>query len=247
MSEPLLECDSVCVDYGPVAAVRGVSIRASAGAITAIVGANGAGKSSLLRAISGVSPVSRGHIRFDGAELVGMPPHLIARRGVAHVPEGRRVIAPLSVEDNLLLGSTVAKASRSERAELLAEVYETFSPLKPLRRRLSGALSGGEQQMLAFGRALMARPRCLLLDEPSMGLAPIMITAIFNLLSDPPPSVAQMAILLSEQSAALAFRVADYAYVLSNGTVEVEGTPDTLANQRVVIDAYLGSSDAKEK
>jgi branched-chain amino acid transport system ATP-binding protein len=241
-SDAGLVVESVVTRYGPVTAVDGVTLEVRPGEIVAVLGPNGAGKSTLLRTISGlVRPVS-GAIWVDRCELTGKPPHITTRAGVAHVPEGRRVVAPLSVEDNLRLAANAAhRSSKKDVSSALADVYQLFPRLGERKKQASGLLSGGEQQMLAIGRAVVARPSVLLLDEPSMGLAPIVIEEIFELLRNRIGPLAEVAILLAEQSAAVALDVADRAAVLTLGRVAMQGSADELRRDARLLAAYLGS------
>jgi branched-chain amino acid transport system ATP-binding protein len=236
----LLEVENVSVRYGSISALSNVSLRLPKGQIVGILGANGAGKSSLLRAISGLIPLDGGQITLNGHRVDGLTAQRIARIGIAHVPEGRKVIAPLTVEENLKLGAEASRrCPRDEIPTRIDEVYSTFPRLRERRTQASGLLSGGEQQMLAIGRAMVTRPDVLLLDEPSMGLAPIMIEEIYRLLADPEGALAQTTMLLAEQSAALALSLASYAYVLVRGTCAFSGPPADLDNEKIVA-AYLG-------
>lgn len=231
------------VRYGVVEAVRRVSVSVEEGQITAVLGANGAGKTSLLSAISGIVKPSRGGVLLRGEPVTGQKASDNVRRGLVHVPEGRRIIAPLSVEENLLLGGYTASAR--DRAERMAQVYEIFPRLVERRQSPGGLLSGGEQQMLAFGRALMAGPRVLLLDEPSMGLAPIMVDVIFE-------NVTRMAesgigILMVEQNASAVMEIASYLYIMDRGRVVMEGTAEQMTQDEGVVRAYLGLEELEER
>jgi len=230
---PLLEVEELRVRYGAVEAVHGVSFVANAGEVTALIGANGAGKSSTLAAISGLVP-SRGRIRFDGRDIAGARPHAIVRAGVVQVPEGREILARMTVEENLLMG--LRGRDRSE----LGSAYERFPILRERRALLAGSLSGGEQQMLAIARALLARPRLLLLDEPSLGLAPLIVRRVFDTLADLKRQGVTM--LLVEQNALRALRLADRSYVMELGRIATHGTgPELLLNDGVAR-TYLGVS-----
>jgi branched-chain amino acid transport system ATP-binding protein len=233
----LLEIAGLNVSYGKVMAVRDVDICLEEGSITVVVGVNGAGKSSLMNAISGLTRVQSGTIMFRGRDITNKPSHRISRAGVVQVPEGRRVFAPLTVEDNLLIGGHATKGA-DHRREILSTVYDLFPVLADRRTSVSGLLSGGQQQMLAFGRALMADPAVLLLDEPSMGLAPVMVDTVIDAIG----SIAErgISILLVEQNATAAFSVASHAYVLENGTVVLSGPVDTVADDPLVLRAFLG-------
>jgi branched-chain amino acid transport system ATP-binding protein len=231
VSAPLLELEDLRVRYGAVEAVHGVSFTANAGEVTALIGANGAGKSSTLAAISGVVPAS-GRIRFDGRDIRGAPPHAIVRAGVVQVPEGREILAQMTVEENLLMG--LRRRGRSE----LGSAYERFPILRERRALLAGSLSGGEQQMLAIARALLARPRLLLLDEPSLGLAPLIVKRVFESLAEMKRQGVTM--LLVEQNALRALRLADHAFVMDLGRIVMHGTGAELMRDEGVARRYLG-------
>ena len=216
--------------YGAVEAVHGISFTADGGAVTALIGANGAGKSSTLAAISGLVPAT-GHVAFEGRDLSGSAPHAIVRAGIVQVPEGREILARMSVEENLLLG---LRGSR----DAVRGAYERFPILAERRALAAGNLSGGEQQMLAIARALLARPRLLLLDEPSLGLAPKMVAAVFEILADLKRQGVTM--LLVEQNALRALRLADRAYVLDLGRITMSGTGEALLHDEAVARTYLG-------
>ena len=233
MNGPLLEVEELRVRYGAVEAVHGVSFVANAGEVTALIGANGAGKSSTLAAISGLVP-SRGRIRFDERDIAGARPHAIVRAGVVQVPEGREILARMTVEENLLMG--LRGRDRSE----LGSAYERFPILRERRALLAGSLSGGEQQMLAIARALLARPRLLLLDEPSLGLAPLIVRRVFDTLADLKRQGVTM--LLVEQNALRALRLADRAYVMELGRIATHGTGAALLQDDSVARTYLGVS-----
>ncbi|MCM3920512.1 ABC transporter ATP-binding protein [Frankia sp. AiPs1] len=233
----LLEIEHLRVAYGKVVALRDVDLVLEEGAITVVVGVNGAGKSSLMNAVSGLVRVSAGSVRLRGRDITNRPSHRIARAGVVQVPEGRRIFAPLTVEDNLLLGGHTIH-DRRRRQAILATVYESFPVLAERRDSTAGLLSGGQQQMLAFGRALMTDPSLLLLDEPSMGLAPVMVDVIVEAIRD--IAARGMSILLVEQNAAAAFSVASQAYVLENGEVVLSGPASTVAEDPRVLRAFLG-------
>jgi branched-chain amino acid transport system ATP-binding protein len=214
-----------------------VSFTVGKGEIVSLIGANGAGKSTALRAISGVVRPASGSIAHEGREIAGLPPHRIVRLGLAHVPEGRGVFANMSVRENLEMGA-YARSSRSEAAESFARVFELFPRLSERRSQLAGTLSGGEQQMLAIGRALVQRPDLLLLDEPSMGLSPILVRDIFRLVAEINRS--GTTILLVEQNAHMALSVADRAYVLETGEIVLSGSASELRENPEVRAAYLG-------
>jgi branched-chain amino acid transport system ATP-binding protein len=232
----VLSVEQVRSRYGRIEALHGVSIEVGRGEIVTLLGANGAGKSTLMRAISGVQPISAGRIRFDDRPLEGVSSHARVARGIAQVPEGRQVFAPLSVEDNLRLGAWPRRNTRLD-AEL-ASVYELFPVLASRRRISAGMLSGGEQQMLAIGRALMAKPRLLLLDEPSMGLAPMLVEQILDVVRG--LKQAGLTVLLVEQNARAALAIADRGYVIETGRIATSGSSDELLADAQVQAAYLG-------
>jgi len=231
VNSPLLEVEDLRVRYGAVEAVHGVSFAVNAGEVTTLIGGNGAGKSSTLAAISGLVP-AQGRIRFDGHDIAGTPPHAIVRAGVVQVPEGREMLSRMTVDENLLMG-----LRGRDRAEL-ASAYERFPILRERRAVLAGTLSGGEQQMLAIARALLARPRLLLLDEPSLGLAPLVVKRVFETLTDLKAHGVTM--LLVEQNALRALRLADRAYVMELGRIVMRGTGTELSRDESVARTYLG-------
>ena len=235
---PLLEVRDLEVRYGGIRALNGISLSVPAGSIVTLIGANGAGKSTTLRALSGLVPPSGGSIRFDGAEISGMPAHRIVAAGLAHVPEGRLVFPELTVLENLRMGAYL-RNDRKGIAGDLEWVGKFFPRLKERRSQLAGTLSGGEQQMLAIGRALMARPRCLMLDEPSLGIAPLLVETIFERLTALNRERG-MTMLLVEQNASLALRVSTHAYVLETGLIHLEGPSAEIRNRPEVKAAYLG-------
>ncbi len=235
----LLTIENLVVYYGAVQALRGVSFAVDRGEIVSLIGANGAGKSTILRAISGIVRPSSGSILHDGVRIDGLPPHRIARLGLAHVPEGRGVFANMSVLENLEMGA-YARTSRQETRETLERVFALFPRLSERTGQLAGTLSGGEQQMLAIGRAMMQRPVILLLDEPSMGLSPLLVREIFLLLAEINRS--GTTILLVEQNAYMALSVARRAYVLETGEIRIEGKAADLRENPEVRAAYLGDS-----
>jgi branched-chain amino acid transport system ATP-binding protein len=232
----VLSVEQVRSSYGRIEALHGISIEVARGEIVTLLGANGAGKTTLIRAISGVQPISAGQIRFDDRPLEGVSAHRRVALGIAQVPEGRQVFAPLSVEDNLRLGAWPRRNARLD-AEL-ASVYELFPVLASRRRISAGMLSGGEQQMLAIGRALMAKPRLLLLDEPSMGLAPILVEQILDVVRG--LKEAGLTVLLVEQNARAALAIADRGYVIETGRIATSGSSDELLADARVQAAYLG-------
>ena len=231
MSPALLEVEDLRVRYGSVEAVHGVSFAANAGEVTALIGANGAGKSSTLAAISGLVPAD-GRIRFDGREIGGAPPHSIVRAGIVQVPEGREILARMTVEENLLMG-----LRGRDRAEI-ASAYERFPILRERRALLAGSLSGGEQQMLAIARALLAQPRLLLLDEPSLGLAPMIVRQIFDAIREL-NRTEKLTVFLVEQNAFHALKLAHRGYVMVNGLITLSGTGKELLERPEVKSAYL--------
>jgi branched-chain amino acid transport system ATP-binding protein len=233
----LLEILDLKVSYGAVKALDGVSLSVPQGAIVALLGANGSGKTTAIRAITGLAAPQAGRILFDGRPITGLPPHEVVRRGVAVVPEGRRIFINLSVHENLLLGGYVRRDQES-LARDLDEIYDTFPRLAERRGQMAGTLSGGEQQMLALGRALMSRPRLLLLDEPSLGLAPLLVKEVFKIVSR--LNQRGVTILLVEQNAAAALQIAGYGYVLETGRVVLEGSGAELLAHPQLKDAYLG-------
>ncbi len=235
MAEPALLVESLAAAYGAIKAVKGVSLKVESGELVALIGSNGAGKSTTLNTIAGFHRPSSGTVHLDGAEVTGWPAHRCVRAGIALVPEGRRIVAPLSVEDNLRLSRS---SRRGVADEIEAWVFELFPRLAERRRQHAGSLSGGEQQMLAIGRALVTNPRLLLLDEPSMGLAPVLVDKVFEAIIE--INKAGLAILLVEQNAALAMAVADDAYVLQRGELVAHGAPADLAGSEDVARAYLG-------
>jgi branched-chain amino acid transport system ATP-binding protein len=234
----VLKVDALSIRYGEVEAVRRVDLEVGRGEIIALVGANGAGKSSTLGAIAGLVRPAAGTVTFDGHDITGLPAEVIARRGVSLVPEGRRIFASLTVADNLRLGGAVHLPASEARARE-EEMLDLFPILRRYHRNKGGNLSGGEQQMLAIARALMGKPRMLLLDEPSLGLAPQMIDTVFDLIADLRRN--GLTILLVEQNVALALEIADRATVLANGEVVLAGTARELATSDLVRQAYLGA------
>jgi branched-chain amino acid transport system ATP-binding protein len=235
----LLKLTDVAASYGAIRALQGVSLEVQEGSIVALLGANGAGKSTTLRAVSGMVPPNAGTIEFAGRSLAGLTPNQIVRLGIAHVPEGRKIFKDLTVFENLRMGA-YTRNDRGGIDEDLAMVLNLFPRLKERERQLGGSLSGGEQQMLAIGRGLMARPKLLLLDEPSLGLAPIIIADIFATLRRV-NAERRMTMLIVEQNANVALKNAGFGYVLQVGRVAVAGTADELRNNREVIESYMGA------
>lgn len=232
----LLEVSDLWVSYGMIAALRGVSFKLEEGQVVTLIGANGAGKSTTLNALSGLLRPSTGSIRFEGSELIGQRPDRIAAMGMVQVPEGRQVIANMSLAENLTAGAHVRRDGRAD--EELAAIYARFPRLNERRTQKAGLLSGGEQQMLAVGRALMMQPTLLMMDEPSMGLAPLLVKDVFRIIAEIKDR--GISILLVEQNARQALAIADYAYVLERGKVVAEGTAAQLSNDPAILAAYLG-------
>lgn len=232
----MLTIDNLVSRYDRIEALHGVSLDVSAGEIVTLVGNNGAGKTTLLRAVSGVQPVASGSVIFEGDTINHMPAHMRVARGIAQVPEGRQVFTPLSIEDNLRLGAFARRDANILRD--LERVYTLFPVLAEKRALMAGGLSGGQQQMLAIGRALMSNPRLLLLDEPSMGLAPVLVEQILATLSSLRKD--GVTILLVEQNVAAALAIADRAYVLETGRIVLDGQAQDLARDPRVRDTYLG-------
>ncbi len=235
MSEPVLKVENINVYYGSIHAIKGISFEVYEGEIVTLIGANGAGKSTTLNTISGLLHPSTGSVAFLGDVLAKVPPHKIVERGLAQVPEGRRVFAQMTVQENLEMG---AYTQTNNIDEDLAKVYELFPRLKERHSQTAGTLSGGEQQMLAMGRALMSRPKLLMLDEPSMGLAPILVEQIFDIIADLHKSGAT--ILLVEQNAQMALSIASRGYVMETGRIVTTGTGKELLASEEVRKAYLG-------
>jgi len=233
----MLEIAALDVRYGEIEAVRGLSLSVARGEIVALVGANGAGKSTTLAAVAGLHPPAKGRVRLDGEDVTGWPAEAISRRGLALVPEGRRIFASLTVAENLLLGGAV-HLDRGEWRRREDELLDLFPILRKYYRNRGGNLSGGEQQMLAIARALMSKPKIVLLDEPSLGLAPQMIDIVFDLIARLRRE--GLTILLVEQNVALALEIADRAAVIANGEVALAGSAAELAASDLVRQAYLG-------
>lgn len=235
----ILEVDDLCVAYGKVEALHHVGIKVGDGQIVTVIGPNGAGKTTMLSAIMGVLPHTHGSIRFLGKELGDAEVEQMVGLGVTLVPESRALFGEMSVEDNLLLGAFMRhRKGHRDQEQTMAEVFEIFPRLKERRSQHAGTLSGGERQMLAVGRALMAKPKLLMLDEPSLGLAPLIVREIFRVIADLKST--GVSILLVEQNARAALQVADYAYVLETGEVALEGPSEKLADDPKVVESYLG-------
>jgi branched-chain amino acid transport system ATP-binding protein len=235
----LLEVDSLCVNYGRIEAIRDISFTVDEGSVVTLIGANGAGKTTTMRTISGLRPVRSGKIRFDGEDITSMPSYRRVALGISQSPEGRRCFPGMTVLENLEMGAYTRKDRKSGAVDAdRRRVFDLFPRMEERKNQAAGTLSGGEQQMLAIGRALMAHPRLLILDEPSMGLAPKLIQAIFAIISE--INTQGTTVLLVEQNAAQALKRADHAYVLESGEIVRDGTGSELASDPAVRAAYLG-------
>lgn len=233
----MLKVTDLQVYYGVIQAIKGLSFEVNEGEVIALIGANGAGKTTILHTITGLVEAKSGTVEFEGKNITKMPGHKIVTLGMAHVPEGRRVFAELSVLENLKMGAYTRK-DKNEIAQSLEMVYKRFPRLEERKNQLAGTLSGGEQQMLAMGRALMSHPKIILMDEPSMGLSPIFVNEIFNIIKE--VSDSGTTVLLVEQNAKKALSIADRAYVLETGSITLEGKASDLLNNESVQKAYLG-------
>ena len=233
----MLEVKDIEVYYGVIQAIKGISFEVNEGEIIALIGANGAGKTTTLQTITGLISPKKGQIMFEGQDITHVPAHKIVAMGMAHVPEGRRVFAQLSVLDNLKLGAFTRK-DKEEIEETLIRVYKRFPRLEERKNQIAGTLSGGEQQMLAMGRALMSHPKIILMDEPSMGLSPIFVNEIFDIIQE--VSKSGTTVLLVEQNAKKALSIADRGYVLETGRIVLEGNAKDLLDNEQVKKAYLG-------
>lgn len=233
----MLEINGLEVYYGMIQAIKDVSFQVNEGEVIALIGANGAGKTTILHTITGLLSASKGSVIFNGQDITKAPAHKIVSMGMAHVPEGRRVFANLSVLQNLRMGAFTRK-DKNEIEESLGNVYRRFPRLKERQNQMAGTLSGGEQQMLAMGRALMSHPKIILMDEPSMGLSPIFVNEIFNIIQE--VSASGTTVLLVEQNAKKALSISDRAYVLETGKIVLEGNADELLNNASIKKAYLG-------
>ena len=233
----ILHVENLNVYYGAIHAVKGISFDVEEGEVVTLIGANGAGKSTTLNTVAGLLKPREGVVEFEGKSLFGVPPHTIVGKGIALCPEGRRVFLQMSVRENLEMGA-FTRTDSAEVAKSLEDIFERFPRLKERENQVAGTLSGGEQQMLAMGRALMSKPRLLMLDEPSMGLAPILVQEIFDIIEQ--LHSAGTTVLLVEQNARMALKVADRAYVLETGKVSMSGKAADLASDERVKQAYLG-------
>ncbi len=233
----MLKIENLEVNYGMIKAIKGVSFDVKEGEVIALIGANGAGKTTILHTITGLVPAKAGKIMFEGQDLLKTPAHKIVEMGMAHVPEGRRIFGELTVYENLKLGAYTRK-DKKEIADNLAMVYERFPRLLERKNQIAGTLSGGEQQMLAMGRALMSNPKIILMDEPSMGLSPIFVSEIFDIIEK--ISADGTTVLLVEQNAKKALSIADRAYVLETGNIVLNGSAQELMNNDSIKKAYLG-------
>lgn len=238
----LLSATGLTVNYGAVEAVRGVDITVEKGEIVTLLGANGAGKSSALNAIIGLVPVTGGQIVFGGQDITELPTENLVRKGLTLTPEGRRVFGSLSVEENLLLGGYALGAGSSQYADNLAHLFDLFPILKERRSQLAGTLSGGQQQQLAIARSMMSSPKLLLLDEPSLGLAPQILEMIFDLISE--LRKGGVTILLVEQNVAMSLEIADRGYLMASGEIIASGSAEELASSHIVEQAYLGAEES---
>lgn len=233
----MLEVKDLEVYYGMIQAIKGVSFEVNQGEVIALIGANGAGKTTILHTVTGLLAPKKGSVLFEGKDITKIPAHKIVSLGMAHVPEGRRVFADLSVYENLKMGAYTRK-DKEEIEKSLDWVYERFPRLKERKNQLAGTLSGGEQQMLAMGRALMSQPKIILMDEPSMGLSPILVNEIFDIIQE--VSKSGTTVLLVEQNAKKALSIADRAYVLETGKIVLDGKAEALLNDDSIKKAYLG-------
>ena len=233
----MLQVTDLKVNYGVIQAIKGVSFEVNEGEVIALIGANGAGKTTILHTVTGLIAPKSGKIEFEGKDITKMPAHKIVTLGMAHVPEGRRVFADLSVYENLLMGAFTRK-DKDEIAKTLEMVYKRFPRLKERKNQVAGTLSGGAQQMLAMGRALMSHPKILLMDEPSMGLSPLFVNEIFDIIKE--VSASGTTVLLVEQNAKKALSIADRAYVLETGKIVLDAAADVLMNDPSIKKAYLG-------
>lgn len=233
----LLEVKSVIVNYGKAQALKGIDLTVAEGEVVALIGANGAGKSTLLRSISALKSIASGEILFEGERIDHLRPHEVVKRGIGHIPEGRMVFGPMTVSDNLKMGAYLQR-NKAEVKATMEDIFSRFPRLKERSGQLAQSLSGGEQQMLAVARALMAKPKLLLMDEPSMGLSPIMVEMVGQIIND--VRNAGLSVLLVEQNATMALALSDRAYVLEVGSIVLEGPAKEVATNDLVRTAYLG-------
>ncbi len=236
----LLQITDLSVRYGEIEALRGVTIAVDEGSVVTLLGSNGAGKSTTLRAISGLAAPASGEIVFEGRSIAGLGPEAIVRRGISHVPEGRRVFPGLTVRENIMLGASNRRETTGAIRREADDMFELFPDIRPFADALGWTLSGGQQQMVAVARGLMAKPRLLLLDEPSLGLAPVIVQAVFRIIAEIRRRGAT--VLLVEQNARMALKVADYGYVLETGRLALGGKPDDLLRDESIANAYLGGA-----
>jgi branched-chain amino acid transport system ATP-binding protein len=233
----LLQINDLIVLYGEIEALRGVSLSVEEGQVVTLLGANGAGKSTTLRAISGLAKPAAGEILFDGQSIAGLGPEKIVRLGISHVPEGRRIFPGLTVKENIMLGGSNRRAAKSELSREADAMFDLFPDIRQFANSLGWTLSGGQLQMVAVARGLMAKPRLLLLDEPSLGLAPVIVQAVFRIISEIRRNTT---VLLVEQNARMGLSVADHGYVLETGRIVLGGKPDELWGNEAIAAAYLG-------
>ena len=240
----ILKIEDLVSSYGVIRALKGVSLEVKEGELVSLLGANGAGKSTLLKSIIGMVKINGGHIWYEGNEITGLPASKIINNGISIVPEGRKIFADMSVADNLELGSFSRKPDKALDKRILDNVYEFFPRLYERRSQMGGLLSGGEQQMLAIGRAMMSNPRLLLMDEPSMGLAPLVVEEVFAVIRK--LKATGVTILLVEQNASMALEVSDRAYVLSTGNIVDEDTSENMKKKNSLVEAYLGGGNKED-
>ena len=233
----MLEVKDISVYYGVIQAIKGISFEVNQGEIVTLIGANGAGKTTTMQSIMGLIPIRDGHVKYEGKDITKTPCHKIVEMGMTQCPEGRRIFQELSVYDNLLMGAFALKDKKNLKEDI-EKIYTRFPRLEERKNQIAGTLSGGEQQMLAMGRALMSKPKLLMLDEPSMGLAPILVQQIFDIIKE--LHNAGTTILLVEQNAEMALNIADRAYVLESGRIKLSGTGHELAQSDEIKKAYLG-------
>lgn len=240
----ILKVEDLVSSYGVIKALKGISLEVHEGELVSLLGSNGAGKSTLLKSIIGMVKINSGHVYYEDQEITSLPTHKIINNGISIVPEGRKIFADMSVADNLELGSFSRPADKAKDERILKTVYEFFPRLYERRGQMGGLLSGGEQQMLAIGRAMMSDPRLLLMDEPSMGLAPMVVAEVFEVIKKLKGT--GVTILLVEQNAKMALKVCDRAYVLNTGNIVDEDTGENMMKKNSLVEAYLGSTDNGE-